>query len=57
MPHYINDACINCASCEPVCPVNVISEKDGTARVIDESGCIDCDACTPQCPVDAIHVR
>lgn len=56
MPHFINDSCINCAACEPVCPVTCISEQSG-ARYIDESTCIDCDACTPQCPVDAIHVR
>ncbi|SFB97984.1 4Fe-4S dicluster domain-containing protein [Brevinema andersonii] len=56
MSHYINDACINCSSCEPVCPVNAISEGNGV-RVINEDTCIDCDACTPMCPVDAIHIR
>ncbi|MGL5721380.1 MAG: indolepyruvate ferredoxin oxidoreductase subunit alpha [Brevinema sp.] len=57
MPHFINDSCINCGACEPVCPVGCISEVNGSARYIDEATCIDCDACTPQCPVDAIHVR
>lgn len=55
MPHFINDSCINCASCESVCPVTCISEGDG-ARVIDGSTCIDCSSCVAVCPVDAIYI-
>ncbi|MGL4561230.1 MAG: 4Fe-4S binding protein [Brevinema sp.] len=56
MPHFIDDTCINCASCESVCPVTCISEGD-SRRDIDETTCIDCDACVSVCPVSAIHVR
>ncbi len=56
MPHFIDDACINCASCEPVCPVGCISEGEG-ARVIDEGTCIDCSSCVAACPVGVIHAR
>lgn len=56
MPHFIDETCINCGACEPVCPVPCIAEGDN-ARVIDESMCIDCGSCATVCPVDAIHVR
>lgn len=50
--YVINDACINCGACEPVCPVTAISEI-GDKRVIS-TDCIDCGACVDTCPVDAI---
>ena len=53
MAHKITDECINCGACEPVCPVEAISEK-GEVRVIDPKKCTDCGACVEQCPVDAI---
>lgn len=53
MAHSINEDCINCGACEPVCPVDSISEQ-GDARVIDPATCIDCGACVAVCPVDAI---
>lgn len=56
MPHFIDDTCINCASCESVCPVTCIAESTNK-RDIDESLCIDCDSCVSVCPVSAIHVR
>lgn len=55
MAHVIEkDKCINCAACEPVCPVDCISEQDDK-RIIDGDSCIDCGACVSACPVDAIH--
>ena len=53
MAHTITDECINCGACEPVCPVEAISEQ-GDARVIDAATCTDCGACVDTCPVDAI---
>ncbi len=47
------EACINCGACEPVCPVEAISEKDDK-RVIDETKCTSCGACAGECPVEAI---
>ena len=53
--HKINEECINCAACAPICPVEAISENDaGDAHVIDQDTCTDCGACVDVCPVDAI---
>ena len=51
---YVIDAnaCISCGACMADCPVDAISEGDGT-YVIDAATCIDCGACTGNCPVDA----
>ncbi len=54
MARKVTDKCINCGSCESVCPVNAISEKDGK-RFVDASLCVDCGACQGACPVDAIE--
>lgn len=53
MAYVISDACTKCGSCEPVCPVESISEGD-TQYVIDADTCVDCGACADECPVDAI---
>jgi ferredoxin len=53
MPHVITDECTNCGACEPVCPVEAISEQ-GDKRVIDPDLCTDCGACVDECPVEAI---
>ena len=53
MPYKITPDCISCGVCEPECPVDAISEKDGQ-YVIDPKLCIDCGACPGVCPVDAI---
>jgi len=46
--------CIACGACEPVCPVECISEVDDGKRRIDEDACIDCGSCAAECPVDCI---
>lgn len=48
------DVCIACGACEPVCPVECISEAAEGKRLIDEGTCIDCGACAGVCPVDCI---
>ena len=54
MSHKINSStCVNCGACEPVCPVQAISEK-ADKRVIATDKCIDCGACAGTCPVTAI---
>ncbi len=51
--HYIVEDCILCGTCEPVCPVNAISEGD-PQYTIAKGTCTDCGACDDVCPVDAI---
>ncbi len=48
------NVCIACGACEPVCPVECISETDGGKRRIAEADCIDCGACAGVCPVQCI---
>ncbi|TVR89158.1 MAG: 4Fe-4S dicluster domain-containing protein [Spirochaetaceae bacterium] len=55
MAYSVNDACINCAACDPECPVDAISEANGV-RVIDPMTCTSCGACLDVCPTDAIDV-
>ncbi len=50
----IEDQCIACGACEPVCPVSCISEQEDGKRLIDEDVCINCGACAEVCPVDCI---
>jgi len=55
MAYRINDdECIACGACQPVCPVECISEKDDGKRLIDEDKCISCGACAGVCPVSCI---
>ena len=49
----INEECINCGACEPVCQAEAITEKD-EKRVINPEKCTSCGVCTDECPVDAI---
>lgn len=47
------NACVNCGTCEPDCPVGAISEKNG-CRVIDANACVSCGTCASECPASAI---
>jgi ferredoxin len=57
MAYKITDECINCAACEPECPVSAISEGD-PIFVIDKDKCVECKdyfdspQCAAVCPVD-----
>lgn len=57
MAHSINEECINCAACEPECPVEAISQGD-EHYVIDPNKCVDCEGhfdepqCVSVCPID-----
>lgn len=50
----VNDDCMACASCERICPKNVIHMKDGKP-VWDKKGCMHCTACINSCPKRAIN--
>jgi ferredoxin len=57
MAYTITDVCINCAACEPECPVTAITEGDGIF-LIDAEKCVECKGyfdtpqCAAVCPVD-----
>ena len=52
----INENCINCAACEPECPVEAITEGDEFYE-IDPDLCVECEGhfdepqCIEVCPV------
>jgi len=59
------DACVLCALCVDVCPVNVISlvpagdlssPEEGTALLLDETSCIRCGLCIDRCPPKALSM-
>lgn len=50
---YVTDACIGCGQCASVCPVGIISMKDG--RPVWGRGCVQCSGCINRCPVKAIE--
>ena len=52
---YIIDKeeCINCAACDPECPVEAISEGE-EIYIIDKNKCTDCESCADACPSEAI---
>ena len=53
MAYVITDRCIACGTCQPVCPVEAISE--GEIYHIDPDTCISCGSCAAVCPNDAIE--
>lgn len=52
MAYVITDSCVACGTCQPVCPVEAISE--GEIYHIDPDTCIECGSCAEVCPNDAI---
>jgi formate hydrogenlyase subunit 6/NADH:ubiquinone oxidoreductase subunit I len=51
--YKISDECVSCGSCQPVCPVEAISEGENK-YVINCEKCTDCGTCAETCPVEAI---
>jgi len=52
----IQEKCIGCSKCIPVCPYQAITLVEKKA-VIDLNACTLCGACVPECPVDAILIE
>jgi electron transport complex protein RnfB len=54
---FINEtACIGCAKCIKVCPVDAILGSQGKMHTVIASECIGCKLCLPPCPVDCIEL-
>ncbi len=53
MAYVITDICVACGTCQPVCPVEAISEGD--IYHIDPDKCIECGSCAEVCPTGAIN--
>lgn len=53
MAYVITGACINCCSCESVCPVGAISMGEDHMQ-IDKETCVGCGTCADGCPMVAI---
>ena len=56
MAMVINETCINCANCEPVCPNQAISAGDNRYVVASERctecvGAFDTPQCVESCPI------
>lgn len=62
MPYQINEKCIICNYCVPVCPVNAIYIGEDIFE-INEKRCIECKGfydepqCDVVCPVNAIYKK
>jgi electron transport complex protein RnfB len=51
------DACIGCARCLPVCPVDAIIGAQRYLHTVLQRACTGCGLCIPSCPVDCIVMR
>lgn len=50
-------ACIGCARCLPVCPVDAIIGAARFLHTVYESQCNGCELCIASCPVDCIRMQ
>lgn len=50
--YEISDTCIQCGSCQKVCPQRCI--REGRPYVIAQEHCLHCGACYESCPVQAV---
>ncbi len=51
------EACIGCARCLPVCPVDAILGAPRFLHTVISAECTGCALCLPSCPVDCITLQ
>jgi Fe-S-cluster-containing hydrogenase component 2 len=49
----IEELCVGCEACLPLCPYAAMETRDDKVYIID-ANCRGCMRCIPACPVDAI---
>lgn len=49
------EACLDCGTCHPRCPMDALSDTDGKTAV-DHARCIGCGACIGVCPSEALRL-
>lgn len=53
--YFINEAaCVGCARCLTVCPVDAIVGTQNAIHTVIAHQCIGCKRCLPVCPMDCI---
>ena len=53
----INDRCKLCGLCVKACPVDALSQAEGSRPVFDYSKCIECCCCHEVCPHQAVDMK
>lgn len=56
-PVFIEDKCIQCLLCAPVCPDMAIPVKEGKRSGFQYDYCKGCGICAKVCPVNAIKME
>ncbi|MDF2590559.1 MAG: ferredoxin [Clostridia bacterium] len=55
MPRRINESdCAACGTCQRVCLVGCITQRNDKIILINKSACVDCGACQLACPKKCI---
>lgn len=52
MAYKITDACTSCGTCKENCPVDCITETNGSFTITADE-CVDCGTCESNCPANA----
>lgn len=56
--YFIHEAaCVGCARCLTVCPVDAIIGTEDAAHTVITHQCIGCKRCIPVCPMDCILLK